>query len=160
MAGTAITRARPATHPRRRRRLTACAVPAAMPPLHAPRADVLAELEARERRLGLLPDPRTSAAMAALAAGPPAQQLYVDVLLRALGLEQCADTVVGLCWHPRYARPGPCPPCNAAGSVSQRWGGEGGRAWAPGQLGGWAGGPTGRRLVRPCPAAVQAVTLL
>lgn len=79
-------------------------------------ADELAALEAREKELGIRPDPAIAAAMAALAADSSSQQLYVDVLLRTLGLEECADTQVGgclaglaeVCWRARGRGRQPC----------------------------------------------------
>ena len=50
-------------------------------------------LEERERGLGISPDPDIHSYMAALAASGK-KSLAVDIMLRTLGLEVCADTLV------------------------------------------------------------------
>ncbi|KAL4433696.1 hypothetical protein ABPG75_000137 [Micractinium tetrahymenae] len=58
------------------------------------RRDLLEVLEERERELGIVPDPDIHSYMAALAASGK-KSLAVDIMLRTLGLDMVADTLVG-----------------------------------------------------------------
>ena len=76
------------------------ALPAAHPhaplphPAPAPAAGVLLQLAAREEALGIVPDPELDAFMKAHAFGG-SHSLAVELMLHMLGLQGCADTVVG-----------------------------------------------------------------
>eukprot|EP00253_Pinus_taeda_P012447 PITA_12447 len=59
------------------------------------RSDVLSELSRREKRLGLKPDPDIDVFMKAIAMEGQKTSIMTDYVLKALGLEVCADTMVG-----------------------------------------------------------------
>ncbi|KAK7284172.1 hypothetical protein RJT34_18913 [Clitoria ternatea] len=60
-----------------------------------PRYDLLAELSRREKEANIKPDPNIDAYMKAVATEGQKANLITDYVLRILGLEICADTVVG-----------------------------------------------------------------
>ncbi|RDX94397.1 Pleiotropic drug resistance protein 1 [Mucuna pruriens] len=60
-----------------------------------PRYDLLAELSRREKEASIKPDPDIDAYMKAIASEGQKANLITDYVLRILGLEVCADTVVG-----------------------------------------------------------------
>ncbi|KAL4447582.1 hypothetical protein ABPG75_004801 [Micractinium tetrahymenae] len=57
--------------------------------------DLNAELEKREQEAGITPDPEVAAYMLATAAHRRHSSMMVEVILKLLGLDVCADTVVG-----------------------------------------------------------------
>ncbi|CAJ2629467.1 unnamed protein product [Trifolium pratense] len=59
------------------------------------RHDLLVELTRREKRLGIKPDPDIDAFMKATAMEGQETSLITDYVLKILGLEMCADTLVG-----------------------------------------------------------------
>ncbi|WJX84449.1 hypothetical protein P8452_67025 [Trifolium repens] len=60
-----------------------------------PRYDLLAELSRREKHANIVPDPDIDVYMKAIATEGQKANLITDYVLRVLGLEICADTVVG-----------------------------------------------------------------
>ncbi|XP_027941835.1 pleiotropic drug resistance protein 1-like [Vigna unguiculata] len=60
-----------------------------------PRYDLLAELSRREKEASIKPDPDIDAYMKAVASEGQKANMITDYVLRILGLEVCADTVVG-----------------------------------------------------------------
>ncbi|XP_061343398.1 pleiotropic drug resistance protein 1-like isoform X3 [Gastrolobium bilobum] len=60
-----------------------------------PRYDLLAELSRREKEANIKPDPDVDVYMKAVATEGQKANLITDYVLRVLGLEVCADTVVG-----------------------------------------------------------------
>ncbi|PNX82267.1 pleiotropic drug resistance protein, partial [Trifolium pratense] len=60
-----------------------------------PRYDLLAELSRREKHANIMPDPDIDVYMKAIATEGQKANLITDYVLRILGLEICADTVVG-----------------------------------------------------------------
>ncbi|WJX79095.1 transcription factor [Trifolium repens] len=60
-----------------------------------PRYDLLAELSRREKHANIIPDPDIDVYMKAIATEGQKANLITDYVLRILGLEICADTVVG-----------------------------------------------------------------
>ncbi|ESW34612.1 hypothetical protein PHAVU_001G166300 [Phaseolus vulgaris] len=60
-----------------------------------PRYDLLAELSRREKEANIMPDPDIDVYMKAVATEGQKANLITDYVLRILGLETCADTVVG-----------------------------------------------------------------
>ncbi|GAU19344.1 hypothetical protein TSUD_336310 [Trifolium subterraneum] len=60
-----------------------------------PRYDLLAELSRREKHANIVPDPDIHVYMKAIATEGQQANLITDYVLRVLGLEICADTVVG-----------------------------------------------------------------
>ncbi|KAK8473550.1 hypothetical protein PHAVU_001G166400 [Phaseolus vulgaris] len=60
-----------------------------------PRYDLLAELSRREKEANIMPDPDIDVYMKAVATEGQKENLITDYVLRILGLETCADTVVG-----------------------------------------------------------------
>ncbi|KAL5135188.1 Pleiotropic drug resistance protein 1 [Glycine soja] len=60
-----------------------------------PRYDLLAELSRREKEANIKPDPDIDAYMKAVASEGQKANMITDYILRILGLEVCADTVVG-----------------------------------------------------------------
>ncbi|AES81585.2 drug resistance transporter-like ABC domain protein [Medicago truncatula] len=60
-----------------------------------PRYDLLAELSRREKDANIKPDPDIDVYMKAVATEGQKENLITDYVLRVLGLEICADTVVG-----------------------------------------------------------------
>ncbi|CAN6183585.1 unnamed protein product [Urochloa humidicola] len=59
------------------------------------RYDMLAELARRERNAGIKPDPEIDAFMKATAVEGKETNLTTDITLKVLGLDICADTIVG-----------------------------------------------------------------
>jgi ABC-type multidrug transport system ATPase subunit len=59
------------------------------------RFDLLAELEQREKHLGIQPDPHIDAFMKGTAIKGKTHSLSTDYIIKVLGLEVCADVVVG-----------------------------------------------------------------
>ncbi|XP_065867193.1 pleiotropic drug resistance protein 1-like [Euphorbia lathyris] len=59
------------------------------------RYDLLAELSRREKEANIKPDPDIDVFMKAAAAGDQEASVITDYVLKVLGLEMCADTVVG-----------------------------------------------------------------
>ncbi|WJX79102.1 transcription factor, variant 2 [Trifolium repens] len=60
-----------------------------------PRYDLLAELSRREKHANIVPDPDIDVYMKAIATEGQKANLITDYVLRVLGLEICADTIVG-----------------------------------------------------------------
>ncbi|GAU19343.1 hypothetical protein TSUD_336300 [Trifolium subterraneum] len=60
-----------------------------------PRYDLLAELSRREKHANIVPDPDIDVYMKAISTEGQKANLITDYVLRILGLEICADTVVG-----------------------------------------------------------------
>ncbi|RZC90242.1 hypothetical protein C5167_028332 [Papaver somniferum] len=60
-----------------------------------PRFDMLAELSRREKEAGIKPDPEIDAFMKATAVEGQESSLVTDYVLKILGLDICADTMVG-----------------------------------------------------------------
>ncbi|CAI7919217.1 unnamed protein product, partial [Closterium sp. NIES-54] len=59
------------------------------------RKDLVAELEKRETEKGIVPDPTMDAIMKAMALEGNPTNVITDYVLKILGLDMCADTVVG-----------------------------------------------------------------
>ncbi|WJX84448.1 transcription factor [Trifolium repens] len=60
-----------------------------------PRYDLLAELSRREKNANIVPDPDIDVYMKAIATDGQKTNMITDHVLRVLGLEGCADTIVG-----------------------------------------------------------------
>ncbi|CAN6452443.1 unnamed protein product [Victoria cruziana] len=60
-----------------------------------PRYNMLVELSRREKEAGIKPDPEIDAFMKAAAAEGQGTSIVTDYILKLLGLEICADTIVG-----------------------------------------------------------------
>ncbi|KAJ3704201.1 hypothetical protein LUZ61_007906 [Rhynchospora tenuis] len=59
------------------------------------RYDMITELSKREREANIMPDPDLDVFMKALAMGGQKTSVMTDYILKLLGLEVCADTIVG-----------------------------------------------------------------
>ncbi|WVZ66097.1 hypothetical protein U9M48_015371 [Paspalum notatum var. saurae] len=59
------------------------------------RYDMLSELARRERNAGIKPDPEIDAFMKATAVEGKETNIMTDIILKVLGLDICADTIVG-----------------------------------------------------------------
>ncbi|KAL1091252.1 hypothetical protein V6Z11_D07G144300 [Gossypium hirsutum] len=59
------------------------------------RADILKELSRREKQLGIIPEPDIDTYMKAISVEGLKRTLQTDYILKILGLDICADTIVG-----------------------------------------------------------------
>jgi ABC-type multidrug transport system ATPase subunit len=59
------------------------------------RYDLLVELSRREKEAGIVPDPETDIYMKAAATGEQKADVVTNHILKVLGLDICADTIVG-----------------------------------------------------------------
>ncbi|XP_050220411.1 pleiotropic drug resistance protein 3-like [Mercurialis annua] len=59
------------------------------------RADIMMELSRKEKTAGIVPDPYVDAYMKAIAAEGKKRNLQTDYILKILGLDTCADIMVG-----------------------------------------------------------------
>ncbi|KAG8488826.1 hypothetical protein CXB51_016883 [Gossypium anomalum] len=59
------------------------------------RADILKELSRREKLLGIIPEPDIDTYMKAISVEGLKRTLQTDYILKILGLDNCADTIVG-----------------------------------------------------------------